>query len=256
MQARLFSQKFLDLCASVNLTTIPNDKDMSPQMPQEMTQKSNHFQSTNIVLMKSCIKPQPASCWRNRQNANNRYFVTPVTMPQNRGLANGSPCPTDVWNQQEPAFIEKTQMGPKLSGLFLYVARLFSSTVGYFLHPVVTPSYPASGNSNLIPNAIAAKLQPTYSRHHTLFQSAFRFASRSTILWDTRQLQPHSTASFVNLLSAAALKDSVGPIQHVLSNLASLFSDESGSSGQCCLKMPSFFRQLHGMFCPCPTKIE
>lgn len=140
MQAWLLGKEGFDLSASVDFSAIPNNEQVSSQMTQQLAQERNYLQSSDIVGMEPYVKPQPPASGRNSQDADNRYFVPPVAVPQDRGLANGSPCPTDVGNQQKTALVEKTQMGPKPFGLFLYVARPAPSTAGFHPRPVATPA--------------------------------------------------------------------------------------------------------------------
>lgn len=129
MEPRFTPNKCLDFFASVNFASIPNDEHMAPQMTQQLTQERDDRLTGDIVAVKPCIKTQPASSRRNGQNTNHRYFVPPITVPQDGRLAYGSPRPTDIGNQQEPALVEKAQMGPKSFGLFLYAASSALSIV-------------------------------------------------------------------------------------------------------------------------------
>lgn len=254
MQAWLLDKEGFDLCASVDFSAIPNNEHMSPQMTQQLAQERNDLQSGNIVGMEPHVKPQPPAPGRNSQDADDRYFVPPITVPQDRGLANWSPCPTDVGNQQKSTLVEKPQMGPKSFGLFLYVARPAPSTDR--LHPrhVATPASQASGSSSSIPGATISTPPRMCNGPHTAFRPVSRSASMSTTLCCVRPPRPPSATSLVGRLSVPASGDSDDPSGHAFSILSSLSSDGLGSIGPHCSMMLLLYRPRRGKFLPCAIK--
>lgn len=135
-------------------------------------------------------------------------------MPQDRGLANGSPCPTDVGNQKKAAFVDKPQMGTKSFGLFLYAAKPASSTDGFHPRPAAMPASQVSGNSSSIHGATASIRPQTCNEPHTALQPVSRSVSRSTTLWSAQPPQLLSATSISDRLSIPASGDSYAPNGH------------------------------------------
>lgn len=254
MQTRLLGQERLDIRAPVNFPTIPNNEHVTSQMTQQLAQKKNDFKSGDIVGVESRIKPQPPSSGRHSQNANDRYFVPPVAVPQDRGLANGSPGPTDVGNQKKAAFVEKPQMGAKSFGLFLYAAKPASSTAGFYLHPAAMPASQVSGNSSSIHGATASICPRTCNEPHTALQPVSRSVSRSTTLWYAQPPRLLSATSISNRLSVPASGDSDAPNGHASLIPSALFSGGFGAIGPRCLMMLSFLWLPRGKSFPSAAK--
>ncbi len=97
MQTRLLGQKRLDIPAPVDFAAIPDHEYMTPQMMQQLTQERNNLKASDIVSMEPRVKSQPPASGRNGQDADDRYFVPPVAVSQDRGLANGSPSRSDFF---------------------------------------------------------------------------------------------------------------------------------------------------------------
>lgn len=240
MQTRLLGQECLDVRAPVNFSAIPNNEHVTSQMTQQLAQKKNNLQSCDIVGMESRIKPQPPSSGRHSQNADDRYFVPPVAVPQDRGLANGSPCPTDIGNQKKAAFVEKPQMGTKSFGLFLYAAKPASSTDGFHPRPAAMPAFQVSGNSSSIHGATASIRPQTCNEPHTALQQVSRSVSMSTTLWYAQPPQLLSATLISDRLSVPASGDSDAPNGHASLIPSALFSGGFGAIGPRCLMMLLF----------------
>ncbi len=254
MQAWLLSKESFDLCAPVDFSAIPNNAHMSPQMTQQLAQERNYLQSSDIVGMEPHVKPQTPASGRNSQDADNRYFVPPVAVPQDRGLANWSPCPTDVGNQQKSALVEKSQMSPKSFGVFLYVARPASSTDRLHPRSVAAPASQVSGNSSSVHDATTSIRPRTCNESHTVFRPVSRSVSMSTTLWYARTPRLLSATLPADRLSVPASGGSDAPSGHVSSIPSSLSSDRFGSTGSHCSMTLSFFRPRRGKFLPCAIK--
>ncbi len=254
MQARLLGQERLDVPAPVDFTAIPNNEHMSSQMKQQLVQERNDIQPGDIVGMEPRVKPQPLSSGRDSQDADDRYFVPPVAVPQDWSLANGSPCPTDIGNQQKAALVEKAQMGTKSFSLFLYVAKPAPSTDGFHPRPVATPASQASGNSNSAPGATASIHPRTYNEPHTAFRPVSRSVARSTTLWRAQPPRLLSATSIVDRPSVPASGDSDAPSGHVSLIPSALSSDGFGSTEPRCSMTLSLYRPPRGTSFPSAAK--
>lgn len=233
MEASLSRQKLLDDFAPMDFATIPNDKHISSQVTQQLAQENNDFQARDVVGMESRIKPKPTTSGRDGQDANDRYFVTPIAVSQNRRLTHGSPCPTNVGNQQKPALVEKSQMGPKSLGLFLYVAKPASSIAEFSPRPVATPVFQASDSSIPILHATASTRPQGCTEPHIDPRPVSRSVSGSTTPWCAPPPRLLSAISLADLPSVPLSGGSDVPSGHVFSIPSSLSSGESGSTAPC-----------------------
>ena len=230
MEASLSCQKLLDDLAPMDFATIPNDEHIASQVTRQLAQESNDLQARDIVGMESRIKPKPTTSGRDGQDANDRYFVTPIAVSQNRRLTHGRPCPTDVGNQQKPALVEKSQMGPKSFGLFLYGAKPASSIAEFSPRPVAVPVFQASDNSIPIPHATASTRPRACTEPHIDPRPVSRSVSGSTTPRCAPPPRLLSAIALADLPSASTSDGSDVPSRHVFSIPSFLSSGESGST--------------------------
>lgn len=226
-------QKLLDDLAPMDFATIPNDEHMASQVTQQLAQEGNDLQARDIVGMESRIKPKPTTSGRDGQDANNRYLVTPIAVSQHRCFTHGSPCPTNVGNQQKPALVEKSQMGPKSFGLFLYGAKPASSTAEFSPRHVVTPVSRASDNSTPSHHAITSTRPQVCTEPHIDPRPVSRSVSGSTTPWCALPPRLLSAISLADLPSVPMSGSSDAPSGHVFSIPSFLSSGESGSTAPC-----------------------
>ena len=253
MQTWLPGQKRLDFPTSVDFTAVPNDEHMASQMTQQLAQERNNSHAVDVVGMKPRVKSQPSPSGRNGQNTDDRYFVPPVTVPQDRGLANGSPCPTDVGNQQKSALVEKPQMGSKSFGLFLYVAKPAPSTAEFYPRPVATPASRAFDSSSSVPGVTTSIRLRTCTGSHTAFQQVSQSASMSTTPWSVLPPRRPSATSFADRPSVPASGGSVAPSEHAFSIPSDLLSDGFDSIEPRCSRTHQLHRPRHEKIFPYAT---
>lgn len=246
MQTRFPGQERLDFLASVDFTAIPNNKYLSPQMTQQLAQERNNLQPCDIAGMEPSVKSKPPSRGRNSQYTDNRYFVPAIAVPQDRSLTNGSPCPTDIGNQQKTALVKKSKMSVKPFGLFLYVARPAPSTGRFPPRPAATLAFQVSGSSNSIHGATTSIHQRMCNEPHIPFQPAAQFVAMSITLWCV-QTPPHlsaiSPADHPFVLKSG---NSDVPSGHAFSIPSPLSSDRFGSTGLRCSMTLSLLRPPRG----------
>jgi hypothetical protein len=72
--------------------------------------------------VKAGMERQAPAARRNHQGRDRRELLPVAGTAQNRRLAPRRPGPTDVRDEEEPAFVEEDEMGPKSFGFFLYAA--------------------------------------------------------------------------------------------------------------------------------------
>jgi hypothetical protein len=157
MNSPMPRQKLLHLFATVNSSTIPEQKDRSAQVLEQVFEKGAHIQSVKIPTSKLHIESQTFPLGRHCKSTDGRDPVLFVEMIEDRGLSSGSPGPGDVRNEQEARFIKKDQMGPKSFRFFLNTAIGTVSNVQSLPRYAARPDVPASDSSSSSP--------PIASRH-------------------------------------------------------------------------------------------
>jgi hypothetical protein len=125
----MLRQKLLHLFAAVDGPTVPEQKDGSAQVLEQVFEKGPHIQSVEIPAAKLCIERQTFPVGRQSKGTDGRDPILFVEMIENRGFSPGGPSPGHGRGQQEPRFIEKDQMGPKSLRFFLNTATAAASNV-------------------------------------------------------------------------------------------------------------------------------
>ena len=84
---------------------------MSAQVLEHLSEEGYHFGRSDILLrMESGVESEVLALRRYRNCREGRDFLPVSRTPQDRGLPSRGPCPADVGDRQESAFIEKYQM--------------------------------------------------------------------------------------------------------------------------------------------------
>ena len=122
MNSPMPRQKLLYLFATVNRPTVPEQKDRSAQVLEQLFEKEAHIQSVKIPFSKLRVERKTFPLGRHGKSIDGRDPILFVEMIENRSLSSGSPGPGHVRDQQEPRFIKKDQMGPKSFRFFLNTA--------------------------------------------------------------------------------------------------------------------------------------
>lgn len=123
---------------------------------------------------------------RNCDARNGGNPISLVAVPQNRSFTRRGPRPADVGNEQETAFVEECQMGPKSCGFFLSRAMSSSSIVRWPPRRARSLDVPVSGNSIPIRATSTSKRGRCDSARRTPSRSTARCAARSKVRWSTQ----------------------------------------------------------------------
>jgi len=181
-------QKNFDVFSFVDLTIVPNHDHVPAEVTHKMLQVMNDFGSRDVVCVETNIKSQPLSTGGHGEAANNRDLVTPIAVAENGCTTGRSPGSTNVRYEQEPAFVEKCQMGPKFLGFFLYGAMFAPSSGRWLPRLFATPVFPASGNSTPDRCAIISTRLHVCSELRSLSESDGPLASKSIGRWNVQRL--------------------------------------------------------------------
>ena len=153
-------------------SAVPQKDQVPSYVLQEIAKKEDDLLACNVVGVQVNIEPQPVSSRGNRDARNGGDPIALVTVPHDGSLTRRGPRPADVGHEQETAFVEEGQMGPKSCGFFLSRAMWSSSIVRLPPRHARLRDVPVSGNS--IPT------HATSTSKHDRCDSARRTPSRST----------------------------------------------------------------------------
>lgn len=157
MDSAMLRQKLLHLFAAVDGPTVPEQKDGSAQVLEQLFEKRPHIQSVEIPAAKLRIERQTFPLGRKSKGTDGRDPILFVEMIENRGFFPGGPSPGHGRGQQEPRFIEKDQMGPKCFRFFLNTATAAASNVQSLLRYAARLDAQASDSSTPSPPVISRR---------------------------------------------------------------------------------------------------
>ena len=174
MEPGVVAEKLLDDCAPVDGAAIPQQHNRCAQMAEEVAQKADDLHPRDVGGMETKVKSKPLSRWGNSDGGDGRNPLPPVAVSEDGGTAHRRPGLAHVRNEEESAFVEEHEMGPKSLGFFLSSATDASSSVGWPPRLSAWPGAPASAMSIRDPSSPA-----THGRGDTEFRNVSRSAWRS-----------------------------------------------------------------------------
>ena len=111
-QARMFTETFSDGIPAMHSAVIPQEKNRSPQMFEQMSQKLRHLAVFDVLVrMEMGIEGNPSPLWRKTDRRNRRDLAPGAGASQDGSFPPGRPRPTDVGDEQKAGFIQKDQVG-------------------------------------------------------------------------------------------------------------------------------------------------
>lgn len=143
----VLSEKLTDDDTPVDRAAIPQEHDRTAQMPQEMAQETNDLHAGDVGCVETEVKPKTFARGRHGDGGDGRYAVPPIAVSEDGGLTDRRPGLADVGNEEEPAFVEEDEMGPKFSGFFLYAATRLASSGRWPPRPFAGPGAPVFATS-------------------------------------------------------------------------------------------------------------
>lgn len=185
MQPGLIPDEFANHDAFVDSAVIPYEHDGSSQMAQEVAEEIVNFQTRDVFRVETDIQTQPVAFRGDGDPGNGRYLVSLVTMPEDWSVTSGRPCPMDVWNEKESAFVNENEMGAKFSGFFLYEARCISSSARWPSRPAARLAVPVSDSSNSIASSLTTRCDRDGNERQNVCEPVWQYAEASTNLWSS-----------------------------------------------------------------------
>jgi hypothetical protein len=179
MQPLVLAQKLLDDDAPVDGATIPKQYNRSEQVPEKMAQESDDLHTGNVGAVETEVKSKPLPQRGDSDGRDRRNPIPFVAVSEDGCPPDGCPGLADVRDEEEPAFVEEYQMGPKSSSFFLYAATPLSSSGRWLARLSVWPDVPAFGTSIGDPSSPATH-GPGGNESRSASRSAWQSAVGST----------------------------------------------------------------------------
>ena len=182
MEPLVLADELLDDDTPMNGAAIPQQHNRSAQMAQQVTQEADDLHPRNIGTVETEVKSKPLARRGDGDGGDGRNPLPAVAVSKDRGTADRRPGLAHVRDEEESAFVEEYEMGPKSLGFFLTRATAASSSVQWLARFSAWRGAPASAKSILDPSSLATHdRSDTESRN--VSRSAWQFAAESTVLW-------------------------------------------------------------------------
>lgn len=191
----MLAKEILHDDAPVDCAAVPKKHHRSTQMPEEVAQEGDDLHAGDIVRVETKVKPETPLGRGYGDAGDDGNPIPPVAMLKKGGLPNRRPGLADVRDEEESAFVEKDEMGPKFLGFFLNAANRVSSSARWLSRPVAEPAAPASDRSSPSPASPAT---------HGQDDSVFRNVSRSAWICAAESTGPSYILRTGNPLPATA----------------------------------------------------
>ena len=101
--------------------------------------------------METTVQPEMLPGWGHGDTGDDGDAIPSIAVFEQRGLSDRRPRLADVRDEEEAAFVEEDEMGPKSLGFFLSAATRVSSSARWRARPVAAPAAPASDTSSPSP---------------------------------------------------------------------------------------------------------
>ena len=114
----VLANELLDDEAPVDGAAIPEQHHRSAQVPEEVTQEADDLHPRDVGDMEAKVKSKPLARWGDGDGGNGRNPLPRVAVFEDGGMADRCPSLAHVRDEEESAFVEEYQMGPKSLGFF------------------------------------------------------------------------------------------------------------------------------------------
>lgn len=248
MEALALTNELLNDEAPVDRAAIPEQHNWSAQMAQQVVQETDDLHPGNVGAVETEVKSKPLTRRGDADGGDGRNPLPRIAVSDNRSMADRRPGLAHVRDEEESAFVEEYEMGPKSLGFFLTRATAFSSNVRWLARFSAWPGAPASATSILDPSSLATHdRSDTESRN--VSRSAWQFAAESTTpcyIPPRQHLAPtvRGACAFATRTSVAGVRALVWP-----AGLLPHLGESPGSNAPRSLSKRSESRPLTGTFC-------
>jgi len=248
MEPLVLANELFDDEAPVDRAAIPEQHNRSAQVAQKVVQEADDLHPRNVGAMETEVKSKPLAQWGDRDCGDGRNPLPRVAVSDNRGMADRRPGLAHVRDEEESAFVEEYEMGPKSLGFFLTRATAFSSNVRWLARFSAWPGAPASATSILDPSSLATHdRSDTESRN--VSRSAWQCAAASIAL-SYIPLRLHLAPTVARACAFATWTTvAVGQALVWAAGLPPHLGESPGPNARLSLSKRSESRPLTGTFC-------
>ena len=119
VKSRMTSEKLGERWAAMNGPTVPQQHDVAAELTQQQPQEGSDFEVAEVVEMEVTVETEPLACGAHRDCGDGRDPVVAVAVEEQRGLSAGRPGPAHGRDEQEAAFVQKSQICSQPTRFFL-----------------------------------------------------------------------------------------------------------------------------------------
>ena len=119
MESGMASPQSVKRGSLVNGTAVPDQDDVSAEMPQQQSQERFDLEVRDVVEVQMAVESEALSSGTDTDRGDGRDLFVTVTMVKDRGLSAGSPRSPHRGREHEPAFIQKNQVRLQSAAFFL-----------------------------------------------------------------------------------------------------------------------------------------
>ncbi len=145
--AGMSSEKGPHVPTPMNLSTIPQQDEWSPQMAEQLAEERDDLGTGDVAHVEIEVQPEAVATRGHSERRDDGDLVTPITMPKVRSVPDGRPGLAHVGNQEKPAFVEEHEMRAPAHSVFLTGAIRAASTGRWPPRRAGGRAVPASANS-------------------------------------------------------------------------------------------------------------
>jgi len=114
--------------ALVNWGVVQQNKEVSPQVPQEFTHEDADLRAMDVDRVEMAVQPHVPIPRADREAGDSGDAIMAIDVVVQGRVAARAPGPAHRGNQQEAGFVDEDDMGCQPCGVFLYGARRCAST--------------------------------------------------------------------------------------------------------------------------------
>ena len=151
----VLAQEVLDDDARVDGAAVPQEHHRPTQMPEKVAQEPDNLHAGDVDRVETKVQPEMLPRWGHGDTGDDGDAIPSIAVFEQRGLSDRRPGLADVRDEEEAAFVEEDEMGPKSLGCFLSAAARVSSSARWRSRPVAAPAAPASDTSSPSPASLA-----------------------------------------------------------------------------------------------------
>ncbi len=119
VKSRMTSEEFGERRATMNGTAVPQQHDVTAKVTQQQPQEGGDFEVAEVVEMAVTVETETLALGAHRHRRDGGDPVVAVAVDEQRRVGAGRPGAAHGRGKQEPAFVQKSQIGLQPTRFFL-----------------------------------------------------------------------------------------------------------------------------------------